>query len=117
MMTYRISILALTVVLCLTTFLAIDASRVAAQEGWGPDVFLAYSNWYASSLNNAQNVAVNGSTVHVVWYDSSYKILYKRSIDNGATWEDTQCISGNLTESQNPSVALSRAVALRIASL
>jgi hypothetical protein len=44
------------------------ASRADAQ--WGPEVRLTEEGrCSATSLNNVWNVAVDGCTLHVVWYD------------------------------------------------
>jgi len=54
------------------------------------------------------SVSVSGSNVHVVWYDTrdgNYEIYYKRSTDNGSSWDsvDTR-LTNDVSESIWPSV-------------
>jgi hypothetical protein len=59
------------------------------------------------------SVAVSGSVVHVVWYDSrdgNYEIYYKRSTDGGINWEADTRLTNYDGESDHPSVAVSGSV-------
>jgi hypothetical protein len=69
-----------------------------AGETWGQDTRLTYDpdiSWY-------QSIALSGSNLHVVWRetrDGNYDIFYKRSPDQGVTWNaDT-----NLTQAPGSS--------------
>ncbi len=52
---------------------------------WGADTRLtnnSFTSWFPS-------VSVNGSNVHVVWFDDrdgNYEIYYKKSTDGGTSW-------------------------------
>lgn len=78
---------------------------------WLPEVRLTNfsGNSYCSQYGQ-RNIAANGSTVHVVWYDAfigNYLIYYTRSTDGGATWgTDTNLILTNY-EATNPSICVS----------
>lgn len=75
---------------------------------WGADTRLtnnAASSWYPS-------VAASGSAVHIVWQDgrnSLDDIYYKRSTDDGLSWESDTRLTENVTGAGawNPSVAVS----------
>jgi len=57
-------------------------------------------------------VAVSGANVYVVWYDDSSgneEIYFKRSLDNGATWQATQRLTTNSGGSAFPAIAASGA--------
>ena len=62
-----------------------------------------------TSFNNARNIAFTGtSNVHTVWYDERFgdsEIMYKRSTDNGATWEAVVRLTNNTGASDLPSIA------------
>ncbi len=52
---------------------------------WGSDVQLTINPAYS----RYPSIAVNGSDVHVVWFDyrdNNYEIYYKHSTDNGNSW-------------------------------
>ncbi len=73
---------------------------------WGTEIMLTddSASWYPS-------VAVSGSCVHAVWPDNRHgdpsEIYYKRSLDNGTTWETDVRLTDNPSESREPSVAVS----------
>ncbi|MBE0433152.1 exo-alpha-sialidase [candidate division WOR-3 bacterium] len=73
---------------------------------WETETMLAddSSSWYPS-------VAVSGSHVHVVWPDNRNgdisEIYYTRSLDNGTTWGSDVRLTDHLSESREPSVAVS----------
>ena len=58
---------------------------------WEPDFRLTYDDSISYlCYNNAWCVAAEGETTHVVWHDSRFvipEVYYKRSLDNGTTWE------------------------------
>jgi len=58
---------------------------------WEPDFRLTYDDSISYlCYNNAWCVAAEGETTHVVWHDSRHaipEVYYKRSLDNGTTWE------------------------------
>lgn len=80
---------------------------------WGADLRLSSSNpaqYYPS-------VAVSGNVVHIVWRDSRHlgstsnsEIYYKRSTDNGVTWEADTRLTNDTAKSYNPSLAVSGSV-------
>ena len=67
------------------SYWTMNLSESAAPEELGEDDF-------------AQEIEVVGSTVHVMWLThdnadwSGYKVFYRRSIDNGQTWEAKQLL-------------------------
>ncbi len=59
------------------------------------------------------SVTVSGSVVHVVWEDErngNYEIYYKRSIDDGLSWETDTRLTNNTARSNRPSVTVSGSV-------
>ena len=78
---------------------------------WEPDVRLTNAAGSSTvSINNAWCIAANGSVLHVVWYDnrdSDWEIYYKRSTDSGISWGADTRLTNNVSESWNPSVAVS----------
>ena len=73
---------------------------------WGADTRLTNSaawSWYPAA-------AVSGSSVHVVWFDSTpgnWEIYYKRSTDGGTTWGADTRLTNTPLGSTFPSVAAS----------
>jgi len=68
--------------LCLSVVLALSCS--AALDGAWTKKQLSPDNVFAVHAD----VAVSGSKIYTVWnYDYGQQIFFKRSIDNGATWE------------------------------
>ncbi len=86
-----------------------------------------YEIYYKRSVNGGQNweadtrltvnvytsynpaIAISGSLIHVVWYDNrdgNYQLFYKRSFDNGATWEAERNISSSSGRTGHPSIAV-----------
>jgi len=58
-------------------------------------------------------VAVSGQIVHVVWYDTrdgNNEIYYKRSLDEGISWEQDTRLTNNGAGSNEPSIAISDSV-------
>lgn len=73
---------------------------------WGSDTRL--TNAVASS--EYPNIAVSGDIVHVVWGDKrdmNYEVYYKRSEDEGITWEEDVRLTDAFGESNYPFVATS----------
>jgi hypothetical protein len=79
---------------------------------WQPDVRLTNNPGYSfTSYNNAWCIAAGGNNVHVVWVDqrdgNGGEIYYKRSTDEGTTWESDVRLTIDLAISFAPSVAVS----------
>jgi len=75
-------------------------------QSWGSDIRLTTNEF--TSYNPA--IALSGSIIHVVWYDNrdgNYQLFYKRSFDNGATWEAERNISSSIGRSGHPSITVS----------
>ena len=74
---------------------------------WGNDTRLTY----VSSNEFVPVLAVLGSVVHIVWQDyrdfGNGEIYYKRSKDNGLTWENDTRLNIDPAISTYPSIALS----------
>ncbi|MBA7620246.1 hypothetical protein ES703_27591 [subsurface metagenome] len=73
---------------------------------WGTDTRLT------DDLNFSRfpSVAVEGSDVHVVWYDirdGNWEIYYKRSTDGGTSWGTDTRLTDNINFSFCPSIAVS----------
>jgi len=86
------------------------ASVLFAQ--WEPDRRLTIDDSISStSLNNAWCVAVGpDGYVHVVWYDNrdgNFEIYYKRSTDNGVSWEKDTRLTFAPDSSAYPAIAVS----------
>lgn len=81
---------------------------------WEPDVRLTNDPYESvTSFNNAWCVASSGANVHVVWHDNrdgNTEIYYKRSTDNGTTWEADRRITVDPSWSERPSIALSDSI-------
>jgi hypothetical protein len=88
--------------LALITLTLLLVSGVA--EARNPDLSFWTKNLSESSSPSelgeydfAQEIEVSGSTVHTMWLTrnadwSGYKVYYRRSIDNGQTWEPKQLL-------------------------
>ena len=91
-------------------------------------LFLMTSLFGATSITNSANAldsedrtlqeaessgdvsAASGSNRFVVWEDNTpgnYDILFKRSADNGATWQAVKNLSNNPGHSYNPQIVVS----------
>ena len=76
---------------------------------WSADVRLTNS----AGASFDPSIAVAGSAVHIVWYDtrdSDLEIYYKRSEDKGLTWGTDTRLTNSSGASQYPSIAISDAV-------
>ena len=63
-----------------------------------------------SAISWAPSMAVNGSTIHIVWEetrDGNEEIYYKRSTDAGLSWGQDTRLTNNPLNSLYPSVAVS----------
>jgi len=60
-----------------------------AGETWGADVRLSEEDTQSSVL---PQIAVSDNTVHVIWFEDDYGLLYLRSTDGGLTWQDIDSI-------------------------
>jgi len=73
---------------------------------WSPDTRLTFArldSWFPS-------VSVSGGTVHAAWWDNrdgNYEIYYKRSTDNGFSWEPDVRLTSDTSWSSTPCVASS----------
>jgi len=73
---------------------------------WSPDIRLTND----PDLSRSPTIAVSGSYVHVAWHDyrdGSPEIYYKRSTDEGASWERDTRITNDSAWAFLPSVAVS----------
>ena len=71
---------------------------------WGTDTRLTNN----SALSGSPSVSVDGSTVHVLWYDArdgNYEIYYKRSTDGGLSWGADTRLTNNSAASWHPCVS------------
>jgi len=78
---------------------------------WEPDLRLTDDpSDSVTSFCNARCVASSGANVHVVWHDGrdgNNEIYYKRSTDNGESWDAETAITADPSWSERPSVAVS----------
>jgi hypothetical protein len=92
-------------------FLMVFLSTIASNAQWQPDVRLTVDPAVShTSASNARCIAANGNIVHVVWFDGrdgSGEIYYKRSTDNGISWEADMRLTNNTFTSYMPSVSVS----------
>lgn len=78
---------------------------------WGQDIRLT-NNVYSSTLpvNNQRAIFSVGDTIHIVWEedrDGNYEIYYKRSVNNGTTWENDFRLTNDPNLSMQPSICAS----------
>jgi hypothetical protein len=65
-----------------------------------------------AGLSNLPTIAVSGSTVHVAWTDNTglsggnFDILYRRSTNNGADFQNTKNLSFNSGASVSPAIGV-----------
>jgi hypothetical protein len=75
-------------------------------ESWSEDTLL--NNVYG--LSEFSSIASSGLLVHVIWFDSrngNWEIYYKRSFDEGITWQDDTRLTNSPGVSWFPSIAAS----------
>ncbi len=61
-------------------------------------------------MTGPPSIAATGSYVHIVWYDlgtGNAEIFYKRSTDNGLTWESEMRLTNDPAPSYMPSIGVS----------
>jgi hypothetical protein len=95
------------IVLALSVFYTFLINNGNAQ--WQPDYRL--TNAAGFSLNSS--IASNGSIIHVVWQDTrdtNSEIYYKRSTDEGVTWNNDVRLTINSSPSEIPSITLSGSI-------
>jgi hypothetical protein len=56
---------------------------------WEADVRLSVEDTQTSAL---PQIAVSGNTVHVIWFEDDFGLLYRRSTDDGASWGNIDSI-------------------------
>lgn len=95
---------------CLLQLAICVLAPLALLAQWEPDVRLTDNSFESvTSFDNAWCVASSGAIVHVVWHDNrdgNTEIYYKRSTDNGATWEADTRLTDDASWSERPSVAV-----------
>lgn len=73
-------------------------------------IMAGVNNADAQEANPSEVGVASGSNRFVVWSDSTpgnYEILFRRSTDNGATWQATKNLSNTPGPSDNPRIAVS----------
>jgi hypothetical protein len=92
-------------ILLLATIPLITRTSVSAED------VSATSSVATHSVSGPDEVfASSGSNRFIVWYDNTpgnFEILFRRSTDNGATWQTTKNLSNNPGPSSNPQIAVS----------
>ncbi len=81
-----------------------------SQAQWEPDVRLTNDPDTSQTSHNRWCIAAVDDFVHVVWYDNrdgNREIYYKRSLDEGITWESDIRLTIMPEPSRNPSIAVS----------
>jgi hypothetical protein len=76
---------------------------------WQPDVRLT-NNPAVSYTSNSRCLTSNGAYIHVVWEDErdgNREIYYKRTSDEGASWEVDTRLTNYINNSLNPSITVS----------
>jgi hypothetical protein len=77
---------------------------------WEPDVRLTNNiNASETSFNSSWCIAAISQSVHIAWFDNrggSFKIFYKRSTDEGVTWETDRQLTSASVESRFPSLSI-----------
>lgn len=67
---------------------------------------------YTDGQSGPPDIAANGANVYVTWNDNTpgnAEVYFKRSADNGATWEPSQRLTNNSGHSNYPRIAFSGA--------
>jgi len=90
-------------------------------ESYYPEIFYKRStdggiSWSADekltsnpSEPGIPSLAVSGNNIHIVWHDlrdGNWEIYYKRSTDNGATWQPDVRLTNDASVSERASIAL-----------
>ena len=87
-----------------------DIYYVRSTDGgltWEEEVRITEAPWGSTG----PRLAVDGETVHLVWYDERkgymvFDIYYRRSTDNGATWEEEVALSDSPNVDASSDVAV-----------
>lgn len=84
------------------------SSNVKSQ--WQTDIRLTnnLSN-SRTSPNNTRCIVSSGDTLHIVWVDNrdgNNEIYYKRSINQGSSWESDTRLTNNISISNDPSISV-----------
>jgi hypothetical protein len=90
----------------ITVFIVLSNYSVGSPSGWSKDKRLTKNDGSTSTFSA---VAANGSYIHVVWYDyrdGNYEIYYKRSNDNGESWDSDIRLTNEGSPSYYPAVAV-----------
>ncbi len=78
---------------------------------WGQDIRLTNDvNSSTLPVNNQRAIFSNGDTIHIVWEedrDANYEIYYKRSLNNGTTWENDFRLTNDPNLSIEPCISVS----------
>ncbi len=78
---------------------------------WGTDTRLTTNN---NILSPGPSVAISGTTVHIVWWDTrnggGIEIYYKRSADEGVSWGPETRLTNAFGTSSTPSLSVSGSV-------
>jgi len=61
-----------------------------AGSTWGLDMGLSVEDAVSSTM---PKISASNGIIHVVWFEQSYGLLYRRSFDGGQTWQDTDSIA------------------------
>ncbi|HEC77943.1 MAG TPA: T9SS type A sorting domain-containing protein [candidate division WOR-3 bacterium] len=60
-----------------------------AGESWSEPVRLSVEDEQSGTM---PQIAVSGNTVHVIWFEEDYGVVYRRSTDGGDTWQGIDSI-------------------------
>jgi hypothetical protein len=71
--------------------------------GWSDDINLSRS----SLEDRWPSIAINNDTVHIIWRSNVTDILYRNSINGGATWSSTNTLFQSIAASYYPDIAVS----------
>lgn len=89
-------------------------AAISSQAQWQPDIRLTNSpDSSITTYGYSHCVDTHGDTVHVVWYDrrdGNFEIYYKRSLDNGLTWDVDTRLTNEANRSTLPCVSVSGSV-------
>jgi hypothetical protein len=112
---YKIKMNFILVKLLLVLFVTFSmVTGITAQ--WQPNLRLTFDGAVSNtSSGNAWSTAVNGTTVHAVWYDSRdgyTEIYYKRSTNGGTNWGVDTRLTNAAQLSESPSISVSGQVVI-----
>jgi len=87
------------------TVIGIFLFALAARADWSANKRFT---WTAGASEKPSIAISTGGALHVVWHDGTvgnYEIYYKRSLDNGVTWEGNQRLTWTTGDSLVPKIA------------